>query len=274
VVLVEYIFMTRILAQVESKSLRMVDTIDVFSQKESNVMAYGISDAGVSPEVESQMVGRADVVIAIHPSDAAALEEMTHGREVIVTGVDADVRPERRWPSGFVALLPGSGNPLNQAGLRDFLRFAWPRVKTLVPDATLRVAGGVGRVVPPGTAGVTVLGHVPDLAAEYESARVVINPAVAGTGLKIKTVEALAHLTPVVGWAHNRDGLSERLSAYVDEVQDWQEFADAVAKRLLASQSPIDAEGIRAITGELSADAIYRALDERVDRFFAGRASS
>ena len=201
-------------------------------------MAYGISDAGVSPEVESQMVGRADVVIAIHPSDAAALEEMTHGREVIVTGVDADVRTERRWPSEFVALLPGSGNPLNQAGLRDFLRFAWPRVKTLVPDATLRVAGGVGRVVPPGTAGVTVLGHVPDLAAEYESARVVINPAVAGTGSKIKTVEALAHLTPVVGWAHNRDGLSERLSAYVDEVRDWQEFADAVAKRLLASQSP------------------------------------
>ena len=173
--------------------------------------------------------------------------------------VDADVRTERPWPSEFVALLPGSGNPLNQAGLRDFLRFAWPRVKTLVPDATLRVAGSVGRVVPPGTAGVTVLGHVPDLAAEYESARVVINPAVAGTGLRSSGGSAgPSHARGRLG--HNRDGLSERLSAYVDEVRDWQEFADAVAKRLLASQSPIDADGITAITGELSADAIYRAL--------------
>jgi glycosyltransferase involved in cell wall biosynthesis len=181
--------------------------------------------------------------------------------------VDADVRTARAWPTEPVAFLPGSSNALNLVGLRDFLRFAWPRVRTAVPGAVLRVAGGVGRAVPPGTAGVEVLGHVPDLALEYESARVVINPAVAGTGLKIKTVEALAHLTPVVGWPHNRDGLSETLGAFVDEVSDWQDFADAVIKRLTAAESPIHEEEVRAIAYDLSAGVIYRALDERVDHF-------
>ena len=64
-----------------------------------------------------------------------------------------------------VAFLPGSGNALNLGGLRDFLRFAGLACETSVPGAVLRVAGGVGRAVPPGTAGVNVLGHVPDLPA-------------------------------------------------------------------------------------------------------------
>ena len=269
VVLAEYIFMTRVFSGIGPNALKVVDTIDVFSQKGSNVMAYGIGDHGVAVDVESRMLARADVVVAIHPADAAAFEAMSHSRDVIVTGVDADVQTVRAWPSEPVAFLPGSSNALNLAGLRDFLRFAWPRVLAAVPGATLRVAGGVGRAVPPGTPGVQVLGHVPDLAAQYASARVVINPAVAGTGLKIKTVEALAHLTPVVGWHHNRDGLPPSLGAFVDEARDWRDFADTVVGRLTAGESPFHEDGIRSIRHALSAETIYRALDERVDRFFA-----
>ena len=140
-------------------------------------------------------------------------------REVLVSGVDATVLEHAGGRIGQRPLA-GSAN-LEVTGLRDFLRFCWPGVLEQVPDAQLRVAGGVGRAAPPSEPAVTVLGYVSDLTAEYRAARVVINPAVAGTGLKIKTVEALAHLRPVIGWPHNRDGLPDALGDFVYEATNW-----------------------------------------------------
>ncbi|MEZ5286841.1 MAG: glycosyltransferase family 4 protein [Vicinamibacterales bacterium] len=248
--------------------LRIVDTIDVFSQKGSNVIAYGIGDAETPAHEEARLLNRADLVVAIHEADAAALRALAPNRQVVVAGVDADVHAGRPWPSRPVALLPGSGNPLNVAGLRDFLKLAWPRVRAAVPDAELRVAGKVGRAVPAGVPGVIALGHVPDLADAYAACRVVINPAVAGTGLKIKSVEALAHLRPVVGWPHNRDGLSDVLAPFVHESGDWQDFADAVIDALRRPASPFDTRATDIVRTALSAETAYGRLDASLRRFF------
>jgi len=268
-ILAQYIFMTRFFPLMGPNVLRIVHTHDVLSQKESNVLAYGLSDMQISAADEARLLNRGDVVMAVHEGDAAALRRLAPRREIVVVGVDADVRSNREWPSRPVAFLPGSGNQMNLAGLRDFLRFAWPRVRAAVPGAELRVAGAVGQAVPPGTPGVTVLGRVADLGPEYATARVVINPAVAGTGLKIKSIEALASLTPVVGWPHNRDGLSEALTPWVHEATDWHDFANKTIDQLRQSRSPFDAVAITAIARQLSAANAYGGLDARVDRFMA-----
>ena len=103
-------------------------------------------------------------------------------------------------------------------------------------------------------------------------ARVVINPTVAGTGLKIKTVEAIAHLVPVVGWPHGRDGLSEPLGQFVHESQDWIDFADAVVLALRRETSPFDAAAVAELRRQLSPDTVYDAFDRRLEGFFAGSA--
>jgi hypothetical protein len=267
-VLSEYIFMTRFFDKLGSDVLRIVDTIDVFSQKGSNVLAYGIADWEMSAADEARRLERADVVVAIHPADARALKTLVPDREVLVAGVDATVVQDAAWPSQPAAFLAASGNPMNASGLRDFLRFCWPAVLERVPDVQLRVAGGVGAAVTPGTPAVTVLGHVPDLSAEYRMARVVINPAVAGTGLKIKTVESLAHLRPVVGWPHNRDGLSDALDGFVYEATSWRDFGDELIRRLRAAASPFDSQAIATVTSLLSAETAYQELDDRLAEFF------
>lgn len=269
-VVAEYIFMTRFLPFAGSHLLKIVDTHDIFSKKGTNVIAYGVNDVETPAGDEARRLERADVIVAIHSGDAQTLADLAPGREVIVAGVDADVWSERAWPAESIVFVAGSGNALNLAGLRDFLRFSWPQVRGRVPSAQLRVAGGVGRAVPPGTAGVHVLGHVQDLAVEYAKARVAINPTVAGTGLKIKTVESLAHLTPVVGWPHGRDGLSDSLSAFVYEAKDWQDFADAVVRMLERSEAPFGATDVDAVGKELSSEVVYRTLDARLERFFSG----
>ncbi len=269
-VLAEYIFMTRLFTQIGPDTLRIVHTHDVFSQKAANVVAYGIADAPISEEMESRLLNRADVVMAVTPEDAAVLKRLAPTRDIVLNKVDVPVRRDAGWATRPVAFLPASGNHLNVTGLRDFLRFAWRRIREVVPDAELRVAGGAGRSVPPGTPGVVALGHVPDLGLEYAAARVVINPAVAGTGLKIKTVEALAHLRPVVGWPHNRDGLAPALLRFVDEVTDWHAFADDLVSHLRADRLPFDAQAIEQIATELSPSMSYGELEDRLARFFAG----
>jgi hypothetical protein len=61
---------------------------------------------------------------------------------------------------------------------------------------------------------------------------VVINPVVAGTGAKIKTIEALCHLRPVVTWPAGVDGLHPRLAAGCVVTHDWFEFSNAVVEAL------------------------------------------
>ncbi|MCC7124479.1 MAG: glycosyltransferase [Acidobacteria bacterium] len=267
--LVEYIFMTRVFPALPERVLKIVDTIDVFSQKGSNVIAYGIGDAETPAVEEARLLKRADLVVAIHPADGEALQRLAPDRDVIVAGVDADVRADDGWPAAPVVFLPGSGNRLNVAGVRDFLKFAWPRVRAAIPTAELRVAGRVSAAVPPGVPGVHRLGHVADLAPEYARARAVINPAVAGTGLKIKTVEALAHLRPVIGWPHNRDGIDASLNAFVHEASDWSDFADAVITAIRRDATPFTADARARVADALSANEAYGVLDARLRQFFA-----
>src|SRR5581483_3395143 len=101
---------------------------------------------------------------------------------------------------------------------------AWPRIRRDVPDAELLVAGKVGRFLPADVPGVMRLGTVDDLDPLYEQARVVINPAVAGTGLKIKTLEALCHFRPIITWPNGTDGLAPELAALCTVASDWHDF--------------------------------------------------
>jgi hypothetical protein len=270
-VVAEYIFMTRFFDKLGPDVLRIVDTHDVFSQKGSNVVAYGVPDGEMPAADEAKRLNRADVIIAIHQADAAALKALAPDREVLVSGVDTPILASAEWPNRPGVFLAGSANLLNVTGLRDFLRFCWPSVLEQVPDAQLRVAGGVGRAAPPDEKSVEVLGHVPDLTAEYRAARVVINPTVAGTGLKIKTVEALANLRPVVGWPHNRDGLPDTFSDFVYEAANWGDFAQELIRKLRETESPFDPPAIAMITRELSAEVVYRDLDDRLAKFFVRR---
>jgi len=85
--------------------------------------------------------------------------------------------------------LPIRG-PLNVAVLH--------RVQPAIPDVTLQVCGRVCEAVASPPDGVVLHGVVEDLQSYYRRATVVINPVMYGTGLKIKTVEALGYGKAVV----------------------------------------------------------------------------
>ena len=273
VILMEYIFMTRPLPLMRRESLKVIDTIDVFSTKHDKVCQFGIEDGlALNADEEASLLARADLVIAIQPEEAAELDRLVPDKPIVTVGVDFDpINTGGAAVPDPIVLVVGSDNALNVRGLRDFLRFAWPLVRREVPDAELRVVGAVGLQVEVDDPSVRIMGQVDDLTASYAEARVVINPAVAGTGLKIKTIEALSNLRPLVTWPSGVDGVDADVRALCYIATDWYMFARQVidlCKSEDASQVLISKRN--EILQRFSPDTIYGALKAALSSMHAG----
>jgi glycosyltransferase involved in cell wall biosynthesis len=245
-----------------------VDTHDVFSTKREKVLQFGVDDMHVTPHEEKCRLRHADLVLAIQEGERRELQRLLGGKPILTVGVDFDVVEDSSIPSSRTILCVGSGNSSNAKGLRDFIRFAWQQIRKDVPDAELLVVGDVGQAIAGDVPGVVRLGRVADLDPIYARARLVINPAVAGTGIKIKTLEALCHLRPIVTWPNGIEGLHPELAGLCVIVRDWYEFAQEVKELLtLAVPRQFSTTERDAVIRLTSPAAAYTAMGDAMTEF-------
>jgi glycosyltransferase involved in cell wall biosynthesis len=131
-----------------------------------------------------------------------------------------------------VLLFVGSvGNRPNLAGVTWFLRRCWPAIRAARPDAEVRVVGlGDWSALPAALSsqpGVTIVGTVDDVAAEYARARAAICPIQEGAGSQIKVIEACAFGRPVVTTAFAAGGFGADIAAALPVARDAAGFAEA-----------------------------------------------
>jgi glycosyltransferase involved in cell wall biosynthesis len=127
-------------------------------------------------------------------------------------------------------LIVASANPINRAGIDWFYRHVFVR-HLWRHGVRLAIAGGVCGMLDIADANVTLLGVVDgSLAPVYRSAAVVVAPIFEGSGLSIKTVEALAMGKAVVGTPAAARGLDPRSGAFVtlEMKADPEATADAI----------------------------------------------
>jgi glycosyltransferase involved in cell wall biosynthesis len=216
------------------------------------------------------------VVVAISRSEAEYFREIGVTNPIVLCEYDAWEETEgRRVPAaGFAArrlIFPGSSNPMNVAGMVWFLEQCWPTIRRAVPEARLTICGSVCRALglEPGDAsgatGIEALGDVErdvllDLCA---ASSVLINPCVAGTGLKIKTVEAAAAGLPVVCLPSAVDGLEDDAAHFGLVTRTAADFAQAcIALLTREAQWRALHEGALALAQRrFSRHAVYRSLD-------------
>jgi glycosyltransferase involved in cell wall biosynthesis len=98
---------------------------------------------------------------------------------------------------------------INVHGITWFIEQVLPLVRRHVPEAELWLVGGIcdrfGRDIP----GVRCFGFVDRLDDLYRRVAAVINPQRFGTGLSIKSVDALAHGAPLVTTSSGARGLED-----------------------------------------------------------------
>jgi glycosyltransferase involved in cell wall biosynthesis len=119
-----------------------------------------------------------------------------------------DSKPPNEPPT--VGLIGSFGwEPTYAAGVRLVQRL-WPEIKHRVPEARLMIVGrgarrALGRLV---GSDVAVLEDVPVIAPHFRDLDVMLYAPPAGTGMKVKVLEAFAFGTPVVTNANGAEGLT------------------------------------------------------------------
>jgi glycosyltransferase involved in cell wall biosynthesis len=105
---------------------------------------------------------------------------------------------EPNFKAGFIGAL--NWGP-NVQGLRWFTEQVWPAVCKAIPDATLHIAGrGATETAPSWLRGENIIwmGEADDARQFMASVNVMIAPLFAGSGLRIKIIEAMSIGRPVV----------------------------------------------------------------------------
>lgn len=271
-VLAEYIFAAPCLDVVPNGVLKIIDTHDMFSRKKEQVLAYGIDDPlPCTRREERSYLLKSDLVIAIQSNEARMFGGMVMERDVITVGIDFDV-VEKVDNSAVVPgtiLIVGSDNPLNVHGLREFVANAWPTVRAGYPGVMLRVVGKLANHLQTDDERVQLAGWVLDLDEEYRKAAVVINPTLAGTGLKIKSVEALCRAKPFVGTPNSMEGIDYTGEAPFIVCRDWREFSESVVSLLRSEEERtcLQRRALEFARVSFSSDRIYLQLGARLATF-------
>jgi len=206
VVLVNYVFLSGVLEGLPPHVHRVIDTHDRMSGRLELYRDIGATPGFFYTTVEQERLalGRADTVIAIQDIEAAYFRQQGAACVEVIGHLppkrEASKAPSERLRVGFL----GSANKFNVASLAALLEEMQHRD---TPRLELVIGGGVCGRVESCSAGVTQLGFVEDPVDFYKQVDVVIVPLLVGTGLKIKTVEALAFGKPVVSTRVGFEGL-------------------------------------------------------------------
>jgi succinoglycan biosynthesis protein ExoO len=275
-VIAEYLWMAPCLDVVPEGTLRVIDTHDVMHVRDA---MYRDQSHGAwvvcTEDEEAALLTHADVILAIQEHERATFARMLPSKRIVyiphvVTAPAAATRTGRRPVVGFV----GSAIQGNVVGLRAFLDHAWPVVRARCPAAELHVYGDVVRGLERDVAGVRSVGFVSDASEVYRQAAVMINPVTLGTGLKIKTVEALGHGSALVTTSCGAAGLEDGAPHAFLLENDMPSFGDAVATLLAdpVRRAELGRAGRAFALEQFGQDAVARRLRMLLDPEGSARA--
>lgn len=153
----------------------------------------------VSEEEQARCMRRADIVFAVQEEELAVFEWQAK-RPVIQVKIALDDKTETPFPAGRSRLMVGivaSANENNRVAVEEFVRL-WEREPALGAKAELCIAGDIGAFVRSADPSIRILGRVVDLDAFYAGLDLAINPDCGGTGIKVKSLEALSYGRPLL----------------------------------------------------------------------------
>lgn len=209
--LANYVWFSKWLEQVPEGIPKYIDTHDVFAERHQRLERDGLTPSWFSTTAveESKGFNRADTVIAIQSEEAREFSGRTKA-DVATLGhfVETDfldpriVSPGAKIRVGYLA----SGNPINQQSLVLFDK-SLAKYPQLADRFEFILAGDICGSAAAADTKFHKAGFVEDIREFYEGLDLVINPNIGGTGLKIKSIEAMAYGKPLIATADAMVGI-------------------------------------------------------------------
>lgn len=194
---------------------------------------------------------RASTVLACSEDDAAQLRQMAHDTpvQVVPNGVDLELnRPGNMPPESLQMVFVGQmGWFPNRDGIEWFLAEILPRILAERPDARFVVVGKTGSlVIPEGLrANVELAGFVDDVRKPVLESAVYVVPLRAGSGTRLKVLEAMALGKAIVTTRIGAEGIELEPGRDALFADDADGFARCVL-RLMAHPEEVEGLGTAA----------------------------
>lgn len=230
---VDTLFRSPGLASLDKHCLSFLVGHDVFSLRCQSMAANGFQPSPwIGAEDEAAVLLKFDAVIAITEADAAEYRRLQpHSRiAALPSPVTPIARRTERHGGGRIFYL-GSQAHHNVDGLQWFLDQVWPLVLQHDPKLWLDVVGSIGSSLTGRYPNVVLHGRLDDFSALAGRAMFAINPVRAGSGMKIKILDYLAHglacVTTTVGVAgfpaqHGRPlAVCDDADRFAQTILDW-----------------------------------------------------
>lgn len=232
IAVINYVWSSRVAEAIRPETFSVIDTHDLFGGRQQLLQEQGVAPAWFfcSPQQEAMGLARANAAIAIQDAEALVLtgrvenQLFTIGHILPKSYLPVPARADR-IRVGYLA----SGNPSNRLSFEELIECLKDR-----PDITdrfeFRIAGAIGQYVPNGQPGFVALGFVEDAVEFYRDVDLIININISGTGLKIKTVEALAHGMPIITTRDGMCGIATNCKGHLcDDLEELLDCLEAIS---------------------------------------------
>jgi glycosyltransferase involved in cell wall biosynthesis len=272
---IEHFWCAPYLDQVRPRAKRVI--LDVYNvesawhrsmgSSEGGALAWGHRRfAGAALESERYWLPRFDRILATSCSDAKLMQRIAADVQVtvypnalplIVPPTRSD-RPEIVF-SGNLEYAP------NIQAVRFFHRNVWPALQSRWPGLRWKILGknpGSMSDLAARDPSIEVTGFVEDAVAVIAQSQVAVVPLLAGSGTRIKILEAWAASTPVVSTTLGAEGLEFRDREHLVLADDAESFTAAVSELLAlpVNRERIGAAGRRLYEEQYTWQTAWKAL--------------
>jgi polysaccharide biosynthesis protein PslH len=223
--------------------------------------------AEASRQMEREWLPRYGQVLAASHEDARAARAVAPGANLAVyPNAIPECAPPPRADEEAIVFSGNLEYHPNRSAVRFFAREIWPRLRAEWPRLVWRLVGKNPHAVMEFTAGdprIEVTGPVGDAVAELARSRVAVAPLLAGSGTRLKILEAWAAGVPVVSTRLGAEGLGARDGEHLLLADGAGYFAAAVARLLACSdtRASLAVGGRLLLEKEFTWAAAWRRLD-------------
>jgi glycosyltransferase involved in cell wall biosynthesis len=273
---IEHFWCAPYVEQVRLHSQRVI--LDVHNVESAWHRSLAFSESGVvawahrrfaqaALDAERHWLPMSDRILATSCNDANLLRAFAEDAQVVVypNALPRIVPPPRSDRTEIVF----SGNleyAPNIQAVRFFHRNVWPALQSRWPKLKWKILGknpGAVRELADRDSSIEVTGFVEDAVAAIAQAQVAVVPLLAGSGTRIKILEAWAASTPVVSTTLGAEGLECRDREHLLLADGAENFTAAVSELLAlpVNRERIGAAGRRLYEERYTWESAWKALD-------------
>lgn len=204
---------------------KAIYTHDVFSYKDKRIGKSFYET--LNADEEAKAMQRCPTIFAIQKEEAAYFQMLSPNSKVY-TVYNPYQTHQSQLSNNKTLLYLASRMEFNVSGILFFLDNVWPSLNKKIPGIKLIIGGTVCERIESRYDNVTLLGRVHSLDAFYALGDIVINPVFQGTGLKIKTFEALSYGKVTIVHPHSMIGIYKREKAPLLQASTIEEWINAI----------------------------------------------